>query len=381
MKMFDLEKALKRLARFQCRHAFIILVLTIIFTLFMLVGFSRVQLETDIMKEFPQDIKAMKDYNTITEKFGGSSAIMILVQIDKNASTINSVSDIRDPRVIKAIAELDAMLSRESNVKSVQSVGSFFNYAGIGVPQTTDGVKLVLNNIPTSQNYFNRDYTATIIIVSNAAGNSEKQVKDVLSKINENIDSVGMPGSVKVTITGSAPLRSDILNLLVKDTVFTTILAALLILLLIFILESFSVMPTVQIFWPIVVGVIWTYGLMGWLDIPLSIITATVGAMLIGLDVEYGTFMVRRTLEEWEKKKSSEEGVVTAVSAVGRAIIGSGGAMIVGFAVLIMSVMPMMQHLGLVLSLGIFFRLLMAVFINPAIIFIAHDYSEKRGKK
>lgn len=381
MKMINLEETLKKLARLQCRHSLMIFIFTVLFTIFMLIGFFQVHLETDMTKEMPQDLKVMNDYNTITEKFGGSSAIIILVQLDRNSSINNELNDIRDPRVINSIIELETLLSKESDVKSVQSVGTLFIYSEMPVPKTTEGVKIILNNIQTSSGFFNKDYTGTIIIVSNNAGNSEQQVKDVLQKINNDIDAVGFPGGLKITVTGSAPLRNDIMKLLVEDTVFTTILAALLILVLIFILESFSIMPTVQIFWPIIVGVIWTYGLMGWLGIPLSIITATVGAMLIGLDVEYGTFMVRRTMEEWKKGKTSEEGVVTAVSAVGRAIIGSGGAMIVGFAVLILSVMPMMQHLGIVLSLGIFFRLLMSVFINPAIIFFAKDYSEKRKKR
>jgi predicted RND superfamily exporter protein len=301
------------------------------------------------------------------------------LQIDKSGSS--EIDDIREPKVINSIIEIEKRLNKRTDIKYIQSVGSVFVYSGAEVPDSKEAVIFILDQMPGSERFFNRDYTATIMLVSTEAVNSDEKTREVVTKINEDIASAGTPSDIKITVTGVAPLRSDIMTLLLQDTVFTTIVAALLILIIIFVLEYFAVMPTVQIFWPIVVGVIWTYGLMGWLGIPLNIITATVGAMLIGLDVEYGTFMVRRISEEWNKRKSAEEGIVVAVPAIGRAIIGSGGAMIIGFGVLAVSSLPLIQHLGIVLSLGIFFRLLMSVFINPAVIFYARHVGEKRKAK
>jgi uncharacterized protein len=378
--MITLEDVLQSLAKFQCKHAKIILLLTIAFTLFMLAGFMQLHIETDFVKELPQDIPIIKDSNMINDKFGGSEMFLILFQLNKTSNS-NDLTDIRDPEVLTDLVKLEQRLKERADVRSVQSAGSIFTYSGLDVPRSREAIIFILDQAPQSSQLFNKDYTATIMVVTTESGGSEK-IKDVIAEIQDDVNSAGISSNIKVTVSGSAPLQATLMDLLLQDTVFTTILAALMILVLVFILEYFSVMPTVQIFWPIVVGVIWTYGLMGWLGVPLSVVTATIGAMLIGLDVEYGTFMVRRVMEEWHSGKSPEEGIIIAVPAIGRAIVGSGGAMIIGFATLILSSMPMIQHLGIVLSLGIFFRLLMSVFINPAIIFYAkHVEVERKTKK
>ena len=378
--MFKLEDALKWLAKFQCKHSRIILIATIAFTLFMAIGFLNIKIETDFTKEMPQNAVVIKDQSMLSEKFGSSDSLFILFQINTNATS--PINDIRDPKILQGMINLENRLRSRSDIRSVQSVASIFIYSGIDVPKSKDAAIMVINQIPQADRFFNRDYSQTFMLVTSSEESSESNIKSVIAKINEDISAAGITSDVKVTVTGTAPLRSDLMDLLIHDTIFTTIIAGILILILIFILESFSTIPTVQIFWPIVVGVIWTYGFMGWFGVPLSIITATVGAMLIGLDVEYGTFMVRRVMEEWNNGKNPEEATIIAVPAIGRAIIGSGGAMIIGFGTLILSTMPMMQHLGIVLSLGIFFRLLMAVFINPAIIHFAREWEvNKSGKK
>jgi hypothetical protein len=53
---------------------------------------------------------------------------------------------------------------------------------------------------------------------------------------------------------------------------------------------------------------------------------------------------------------------------VGIGILGSATTTIVGFLALTLSVMPMLQHLGLSLALGIFYCLLAALFIEPVFI-------------
>ena len=55
--------------------------------------------------------------------------------------------------------------------------------------------------------------------------------------------------------------------------------------------------------YPLLLGLIWTLGTMGWLGIQISIPTAGIGAMILGLGVEYGVFMLTRYEEEKEHKR------------------------------------------------------------------------------
>lgn len=145
-----------------------------------------------------------------------------------------------------------------------------------------------------------------------------------------------------------------------------------------------SVTKAFLIFAPLVFGISWTLGAMGWLDIELSIATVGIGAMILGLGVEYGVFIVSRYSEE-RKDKGSKEALQITVGNVGGSVIGSGMTTVMGFLALTLSTMPMLQDLGLSLALGIAFCLFAAVLINPALIVLEERYehwsTERQHKK
>ncbi|VVB89927.1 MMPL family protein [uncultured archaeon] len=128
------------------------------------------------------------------------------------------------------------------------------------------------------------------------------------------------------------------------------------------------------VFAPLSLGLIWTMGTLGWLGIPLSVATVGLSSMILGLGVEYGVFMLTRYNEERAKKNNQLDSLRTTVRGIGSAIIGSGLTVIVGFGVLAFATVPMIQHLGETLALGIAFCLLAALIVNPVFILLEEDY-------
>jgi len=124
------------------------------------------------------------------------------------------------------------------------------------------------------------------------------------------------------------------------------------------------------VFTPLLLTVVWTLGTMGWLRIPLSIGTVGIGAMILGLGVEYGIFVIKRYEEEKRKGKSPEEILGVVVPGVGLNITGSATTTIAGFLALLLATMPMVQKMGSTLALGIFYSYLGAIAVNPALIAI-----------
>jgi predicted RND superfamily exporter protein len=204
-------------------------------------------------------------------------------------------------------------------------------------------------------------------------GSSEAKIKSLAKLVEDNLDTVpGIPG-VKVSLTGNPPMRAIIGTLLSHDAFYTLSLAAIIILLLLFVMER-SITKGLLVFAPLLIGLIWTLGALGWLGIPLSIATAGLGAMILGLGVEYGVFMLTRYKEERDKGTNQEKSLLAAVPSVGGAIFGSGMTTVVGFLALTLSTLPMMQKLGLSLALGIGCTLISAVFVAPVIILLEEDF-------
>jgi predicted RND superfamily exporter protein len=141
-----------------------------------------------------------------------------------------------------------------------------------------------------------------------------------------------------------------------------------------------SISRSIIVFLPLILTVVWTFGTMGFLGIAMSVTTGVIGAILLGLGVEYGIFMVSRYYEERQRHEPAEA-IKIAVSNIGASTFGSGATTAAAFLALMLSIMPMIQHLGQTLALGITFCWLAATIINPCFILLEERLKSKKLAK
>ena len=376
-----LETFLRWVAKQQKRFAIYILIFVVIITILLGVGIKDVRLQTDLQKEMPQQLPIFQLNDRVTDAFGGQDVVIILVQLDDSFGIKTSIDDIRDPYIIQSLIALEDVLSKETAVDSITSVAGYFEGEYFF---TIEQVKAILDSNPGSTMFFSRDYKSTLMYIKADVGSSEEKIMRLSKLVQNNIDSVPSIPGVKISITGDPPMRTTILHLLSHDATFTLVVAALVILLLLFVMER-SITKGLLVFIPLFIGLVWTMGVMGWMDIPLSIGTVGLGAMILGLGVEYGVFMLTRYYEEREKGNNQADSLLIAVPGVGSAILGSGLTTVVGFMALTLSITPMLQRLGASLALGIVCCLIAAVFTAPVFIILAEDieywYTHSRHAK
>jgi predicted RND superfamily exporter protein len=367
--MDPLQKSLVKLAEMQRKHAKLLAVLVIIFTIVLGIGLKDLTINSDFRKEMPKDLPIFALNDRISSKFGGQDTVVIAVQIDDSVDLDSAVRDIRDPRVIQSLIFLDGVLRDESSITSVTSPATFFRGKSDVTPEE---ITQTLQS-PQANAFFSRNNKMTLMYVTADIGSGEDQIKNFDEFIQKRIDYTPKPPGVKFGITGGPTLRMTIFDLLKSDAVYTLIVAAVFILLLLFIMEG-SYTRGLLVFAPLSLGLIWTMGTLGWLGIPLSVATVGLSSMILGLGVEYGVFMLSRYTEERAKNIGQLDSLRTTVRGIGAAIIGSGLTVIVGFGVLAFATVPMIQHLGETLALGIAFCLLAALFVNPVFILLEEDF-------
>jgi predicted RND superfamily exporter protein len=364
-----LQRSLIKLAEIQKKHARSLAVLVIIFTIILGIGLKDLTINSDFRKEMPKQLPIFALNDRIADKFGGEDMVVIAVQIDDSVDLKNAVRDIRDPRVIQSLIFLDEELRNEATIISVASPASLFRGKET---VTTQDVTRTLNS-PQANAFFSRNFKMALMYITADIGSGEEQIQNFDKLIQNRIDHTPKPPGVKFGITGGPTLRMTIFDLLKSDAVFTLLVAAGIILLLLFVMEG-SYTQGILVFAPLSLGLIWTMGTLGWLGIPLSVATVGLSSMILGLGVEYGVFVLSRYNEERAKNNSQLDSMKTTVFGIGSAVIGSGLTTIVGFGVLSFSSVPMIQHLGQTLALGIAFCLLAALFVNPVFILLEEDY-------
>ena len=355
------ENPLNHLAETQIENTRIILLTGFLLTALLATGLPSIQLETDFQSSLPDDLEPIQAQDKVESEFRSSSSIIVLFQVNDEPQEERFVTDVRNPRMIQMQKDLQEELRSEPIVGEIRSPASFFQE----VPESQERVEATLERAGDST-FYNRDFTATQMYVTLNEEMSEENIREATSVINENIEQTPKQPGIDITVTGTPIIRTDTGDVMVSDSVTTISIASLLILGLLTATRGRVYGPIT--FVPLFIGLIWTLGTMGHLGIPLTIATIALGAMILGLGVEYGSFITERIIEEKEEQGDVEKAVRESVPTTGLAILGSSTTTIVGFSALLIASISFIRNLGLTLALGIALTLVSALVITPALI-------------
>ena len=118
---------------------------------------------------------------------------------------------------------------------------------------------------------------------------------------------------------------------------------------------------------PLMVIVIWVYGIMGLTGYQLNSQTVTIGALTLGLGVDYAVHLTTRLEEEVEHNPTGtpEDWVTKSTATTGRAMFGAAITTAGGFSVLNFSSLVPLQLFGQVFVVAIVLALLSSILLLP----------------
>ncbi|MES0278750.1 MAG: hydrophobe/amphiphile efflux-3 (HAE3) family transporter [Dehalococcoidales bacterium] len=118
------------------------------------------------------------------------------------------------------------------------------------------------------------------------------------------------------------------------------------------------------------IGALWTFGLMGYLSIPISMATMAVLPILIGLGIDYSIQFHNRYQEELTKNTSVRGAVITSLVRMFPSVSIALLATLIGFVALYISDVPMIRDFGVILALGIALSYLIAIFLLYSVLYL-----------
>jgi predicted RND superfamily exporter protein len=350
---------LKKLAEIQLKHTDKVILACLVLTVFLAAGIPKIEIQTDFQDGLPQDLPPIVAEEEIQAEFGNTESLIILFKTNEKTLEEGYVTDVRDPRMVRTLNFLKSELEQEPIVASTSSMASLFEEN----PESKEEVKRRLAG--TSVSYTNRDYTATTMFVRLSEEMNEENVRKATETIETNIEeSPSYPG-IESSVTGLPAIRTTLAGIVVNDTTRIIAAASALILLLLIGFRGFFYGPAT--FAPLFMGLLWTLGAMGWIGLPLTIVTISLASMLLGLGVEYGSFIAERIVEEAEET-DVENAVRKTMPSTGEAVLGSSTTDLVGFLALLTASISFLRDLGLTLALGEALTLVGAIVLTPSLI-------------
>jgi len=127
---------------------------------------------------------------------------------------------------------------------------------------------------------------------------------------------------------------------------------------------------------PMVMVIGWMGGLMYLTGMKYNPMTATLGALVLGVGSEYAILTMERFYEEKERTDDTTKALFKAVGSIGPAIVASGLTTVFGFSALIASPFPMTSGFGTITVLSVIFALL-ATFIIFPVLLVRFEYWRK----
>ncbi len=119
---------------------------------------------------------------------------------------------------------------------------------------------------------------------------------------------------------------------------------------------------------PILLVIAWLYASMVLLGSSLNVVTATLGAISIGIGIDFSVHFTMRFREEMEREPSWEKAMAVAGIGTGGALLASAFSSVVGFSILAFAPMPLFASYGLLTAVMIALASMASLLVLPSLL-------------
>ncbi|MFC1768308.1 RND family transporter [Nanoarchaeota archaeon] len=366
-----IDSFLKKLAEFQVKRPIFILGIVGIITLLIIPGFSMVYMDTDGKNWMPENDDVVDTMNLVGTKFGGTDSVNVLFLIE--GDELDSINDLRDPRVIRPMASLDKVLEGIKWIDIVESPTNDIRSFNDGrIPQDYENIKKIIEENPSINSNFNDDYSIAKTSVR-ANGFDPWQFYDLKNEV----ESIPFPKEISIVYQGAAPRDVELEQMMGSDTMKTALIGFVLVI-VIASLFYLSIISGLLAFIPIVFSIMWTVGTMGYIDLPFTILTTGMLAILMGMGIDFSIHLIHSTKLAMEKYNSVEKAVPEAMMDTGQALSITTITTVIGFMALSFATLVNTMRLGWTLAIGIFATFFACILIVPAVLTLKY---KRRNEK
>ncbi|MDD1728491.1 MAG: hydrophobe/amphiphile efflux-3 (HAE3) family transporter, partial [Methanospirillum sp.] len=319
---------------------------------------TRIPVNTDENSYVPTDMPSKTTLDKVTRTIGATSSVPIVIH-GSDVLSLDSVTWMKD------FSDLE--VRTKSKITRGTSIADYVITYNHGVmPQTQNELDEVMAKIPESikKTYVSGNNEA--VIQFNTVKLTTTTQLDLKDDIEGDLTFYPPPPGIKSDVTGSFATFANLVNDIVGSKDLITYSGFILVIL--FLAVVYRNINAITPIVPIAAVVGWNAVAMYVLGIDYNIMTACLGSMTIGVAAEYTILVMERYIEEKETTPDVIEALKKSVSKIGSAIMVSGFATFFGFSALILSTFPITSNFGLTTIIAVFFSLIGAIVVMPAIL-------------
>lgn len=344
--------------------------ITLILVVVGVIGLSKVRATFDLKGSVGENVPYIHNILTVA-----NSELGALYSYDVELDFVNG-DDIITPENLEKFEELTQEIKKSDltkNVTSVLNIIKAFNYImhdfdpeAYSIPKTKTEIDVIVFLIRTFGfnelgNWVNQKNHKARIITELGQYDS-KSLKEDNKKIREKAEN--MFDGVKVSMLGTVPQFAKVNGYVVNGQILS-FTASILIILLLIIIEFGSVRVGLIALIPNLIPVIIIGGIMGFMNIPLDMMTVTIIPIMIGLGVDDTIHLFSHFKKEFGKTKNYYSSIQRSISKVGPALIYTTVILSANFMIYTFSDAKIFVNTGLLTTIGLLTALAADLLLAP----------------
>lgn len=363
-----LERVLKRTTKNVIRFSIPILVVVALLSVMGFMADGDVGVETDIESFMPQNMQALKDIHLIRDTVGSTDQIILYM----------SASEILTEENIQWIQHKTNSLEEKYSdiIVDAKSIDTLVSSLALEPGNHQEDYIELVSSLPRQQvgMFVNEGNTESVILL-NIRHLAIDDLRELILQLKDDLADAPM----KVQITGKSVLDVEMVNGLTSGRVKMTIIGLALVFAALVVIYKNPFKALIPIL-PVVMIIGMSGGIMYLLNIKYTPITATLGALVLGMGTEMTVMLLERYLEERKTGKEKIESMMITVTMIGKAIVASGLTTIGGFSVLMASEFIILRDFGFMTVINIALALFSTFIVLPAIILLLDRFIFSRDE-
>ncbi|AXH09468.1 hypothetical protein CP960_10345 [Malaciobacter halophilus] len=385
-----------------------VLIASVVLIAFSLTGASLLLVENSFISYFKKDTEIYQSMEVIDKKLGGTTPLDIIIDFNlttkeekktpKDESSEDMFASFEDEfnssaneaqywftnHRMNIITKVHDYLNSLEHVGKVQSLATMLKVGkALNDNKELDSFNLALlyNNLPKEYKalildpYINIKKDQARVTLRIIDSDKDLRRDELLKKIKTDLNTIIKDDSVEIRLSNLMVLYNNMLQSLFDSQVKTLGFVILTLFIMFLILFRSLSIATIAILANIVpISII--FGIMGWLEIPLDIMTITIAAISIGIGVDDTIHYIHRFKEEFKKDHNYINAMQRAHKSIGFAMLYTSVAVMVGFSILVLSNLIPTIYFGILTVIVMATILSSALLLLPRLLILFRPYSK-----
>ena len=365
------------IARLILRNRIGIIVVILISTYFFSLQWEKMRFTYTEANLLPDDHEVNIDYNAFLKTFGDEGNLIVIGIKDSSLFTVEHLNAWNKlSSEFKAFKEVETVVSIKDLQKLVKNEKKqqfdLIPFIKDSIKSLTEISKLqneLFEQYPFYDNFLFNKSTKSVrsaIYLDKNIVNTEARKVFITDVLIPKINAFETKTHLNVRISGMPYIRTlNSQNIIDEISMFIT--AALLVTSLIFFFFFRSFRATLISMIVVLVGVMWTFGIIGLLEYEITVLTALIPPLIIVIGIPNCIFLINKYQHEVNKHGNKAKSLQRVITKIGNATLMTNITTASGFATFIITDSKLLKEFGTVASLSIIAIFILCLLIIPII--------------